>query len=153
MKQKLVLVLGGLAFAGLLIWPEPVLRSLRESVMACADVLIPSLFPFLVLTALLCEAGLGRWTVLPSLLGGFPVAARSCAALCAQGRLTPDAAARRVAALTCSGPAFVLTAVGVGMCGSRGFGWLLLAGQWTAALALYALSWRLSVAWYGKAEQ
>ena len=31
-------------------------------------------------------------------------------------------------------------------------------GRWTlavlaAALALYALSWRLSVAWYGKAEQ
>ena len=137
MKQKLVLVLGGLAFAGLLIWPEPVLRSLRESVTACTDVLIPSLFPFLVLTSLLCEAGLGRWTVLPSLLGGFPVAARSCAALCAQGQLPPDAAARRVAALTCSGPAFVLTAVGVGMCGNRGFGWLMLAGQWTAALALY----------------
>ena len=65
MKQKLVLVLGGLAFAGLLIWPAPVLRSLRESVTACTDVLIPSLFPFLVLTSLLCEAGLGRWTVLP----------------------------------------------------------------------------------------
>lgn len=137
MKEKLFPVLGALTFAGLLIWPEAVLASLRESVLACAEVLIPSLFPFLVLTSLLCEAGLGRWLVLPALTGGYPVAARNSFALCEQGLLTPDAAARRTAALTCSGPAFVLTAVGVGMCGNRSFGWMLLVGQWTSALALY----------------
>ena len=137
MKQRGILAAGALAFAGLLIWPEAVLTSLQTSVNACAEVLIPSLFPFLVLTSLLCEAGLGRWTVLPSLLGGYPVAARCCGALCGRGLLTAEEAARRIAVLTCSGPAFVLTAVGVGLCGSRRFGWMLLAGQWTAALLLY----------------
>ena len=32
-------------------------------------------------------------------------------------------------------------------------GILVLVVVLAAALALYALSWRLSVAWYGKAEQ
>ena len=30
---------------------------------------------------------------------------------------------------------------------------IIIAAVLAAALALYALSWRLSVAWYGKAEQ
>lgn len=35
----------------------------------------------------------------------------------------------------------------------QGISPLGLLGIAVAALALYALSWRLSVAWYGKAEQ
>lgn len=70
-------------------------------------------------------------------MGGFPVAARSFQAAALDGRCTRTEAATSVAALTCSGPAFVVTAVGVGMCGSRTLGYLLLLGQWAAALTLY----------------
>lgn len=137
--------------AGLLFAPQAVLEALRSGIGTCATVLIPSLFPFLVLSAFLINAdvggalaelfhkksGGGLWFhVLVSVLGGYPVAARSFSGLSADGRVSRRSAVRLTCALTSAGPAFVLTAVGVGMRGSWQIGAVLLVTQWCAAATL-----------------
>ena len=60
-----LLCIGGLLFA----FPEESLQAAREGITLCLDVLIPSLFPFFVLSSLLIETGvaglcarpLSRW--------------------------------------------------------------------------------------------
>lgn len=143
--MKKALAAGGafLFLTGLLVWPGEVLTEVRAAVETCAYVLIPSLFPCMALASFLAAICRGAWFTVPlSLLGGFPVAARVHGQLHARGVLTASDAAARISALTCSGPAFVLTAVGVGLRGSRQIGLILLAAQWGASL-LTALGVRL----------
>ncbi len=143
--------------AGLLFAPQAVLEALRSGIGTCTTVLIPSLFPFLVLSAFLTNAdvggalaglfhkkgGGGLWfSILVSVLGGYPVAARSFSELAGDGRISRRRAAELTCALTSAGPAFVLTAVGVGMRGSWQIGAVLLGSQWCAAAALGFLAFR-----------
>lgn len=104
-----------------------------EGMVLCGGTLIPALFPFLVVSELLAATLPCRRaytaipvTILLSAVGGYPAGARAAERLLSRGLLTPRQAHRLALGCCNAGPAFLVSAVGVGMLGSRKTGFLLL---------------------------
>ena len=115
----------------------------------------PGLFPFLLLSEFTAAAGLlqprgrkAQWlaqrlfgvpaaalpAVLFGLTAGYPVGVKTAAALCENGSISPREAHSLVCFCQSPGLAFCIAAVGGGMYGSTGHGWLLFASCTAAAL-------------------
>lgn len=146
-----------LLMAALLSFPEEVKDSVRASVLYCLTVLIPSLFPFMVLACLVVHSGAGdvlgiplgplaRWgfrlpgccaaPVLMSFLGGYPAGARSAALLLEQGKIDREQAGRMMLFCVNPGTAFVVTYLGGSVLGSYRMGWLLFFSVTVSGLLL-----------------
>ena len=49
------------AFLALLCWPRESMQAVREGLSLCGNVILPSLFPFFVLSSLVVELGMSRY--------------------------------------------------------------------------------------------
>lgn len=136
---------------------------LRQGGLLFLDILLPALFPFLILTSFLTLSGLDRWlgycclpltrllrlpdpmaTLLPAtLLGGYPAGIQSLALQVKQRRLAPSDAARLAGGLCLPAPSFAILAVGERLLGNRSLGILL----WGAAVLGTVTIW---VVWIGR---
>lgn len=147
-----------LCFAALLFtFPSESAAAAQRGIKLCLELLIPSLFPFFVLSSLLISTGLaglcarplgrlmsplfgtggsGAAALILGAIGGYPVGARTLAQL-EQRRECSQAEARRLS-LFCNncGPAFFIGAAGAGVFGSREAGFLMLGANLTAAVLL-----------------
>ena len=142
-------VLLAAAFAGLLRWPVETAQAVRESLTLYAQVILPALFPFFVLSALVVSSGLasalGRMlegqmrrlfrvngrcaaALVLGLIGGYPVGAKTVSELYRSGQCTRAEAQRLLFFCNNAGPAFLIGVVGGGIFHSRAIG-LLLEGQ------------------------
>ncbi len=154
----LLLALGA---AALLWWPQAAANGVRRGLSICASVIIPSIFPFLVLAGFLVSSGLsasiGRHLggltrvlfglpgccaagILVGFVGGYPAGAAAVGELVRGGYITRQQGKRMLRFCVGGGPAFVLSAVGAGMLGSVTYGLLLLAAQWAAMLLIGVVS-------------
>jgi len=127
----------------------------REGLRLCVELILPSLFPFFVLSALLGKLGLpdllgkrlaplgeelfhvsgaGCTAFFMGLLGGYPLGAAYIAALAESGQVSDREASRLLAFCNNSGPAFFVGALGTGVFGSVRIGLLLYAVHTAAAL-------------------
>ncbi len=143
------------AAAALLRWPQESMEAAREGLRLCANVIIPSLFPFFVLSSLVVELGMSRYlgkllerVMLPlfrvngacasalalGFVGGYPVGARTAITLYQNGQCSKTEAERLLAFCNNSGPAFVLGVVGTGIFGSSAVGLVLYLTHIVAAI-------------------
>ena len=154
MKKKLTAAAVGTAFVGLCFSTGAAMEAARAALRLCAGTILPSLFPFFVLSILLGRLGvpraLGRrlggaaklfgvsgagMTALPvGLLGGYPMGAACVAGLLGRGEIGRDEAERLLLFVNNSGPAFLIGAVGAGAFGSARAGLLLYVSHAAAAL-------------------
>ena len=146
-----------LAAAALLLFPMSAADGARRGIGYCLNLLIPSLFPFMVFSAFLIKSGissrLGRFlspvtrflfrlpgcsaaAIFMSLIGGYPVGARAIAALYAQNDISEKEAQRMLCFCVNSGPAFVISTVGGMMLGDLRAGLILFVSQILASLLL-----------------
>ena len=49
-----------LAAASLVVWPRQAMAAMKDGLSLCGNVIIPSLFPFFVLSSLVVELGMSR---------------------------------------------------------------------------------------------
>lgn len=126
--------------------PQQAMEGARNGLTLCGNVIIPSLFPFLILSALVVELGmaarLGRalgpvmWplfrvngscacAVALGFIGGYPVGARTAINLYQKGLCSRTEAQRLLAFCNNSGPAFILGVVGAGIFADSRVGLLL----------------------------
>lgn len=161
LRQKARDFLLGLALlavtAGLVLFPKECMQAARDGLTLCGNVIIPSLFPFFVLSALLVELGLAGYlgrmlegimrplfrlngacasAVALGLIGGYPVGAKTAIDLYENGMCTRTEAERLLAFCNNSGPAFVLGVVGAGVFGSSRVGVLLYLTHVAASLCV-----------------
>ncbi|MCL1819918.1 MAG: sporulation protein [Oscillospiraceae bacterium] len=143
--------------AGLLIQPQLASLAAREGISLCLDIIVPSLFPFFVLSTLFVELGSARYlgnalegvmrplfrlngacsaAVVLGFIGGYPVGARTAIALYEKGNCTKTEAERLLSFCNNSGPAFILGAVGAGIFGGTKAGWLLYGAHILASLTV-----------------
>ena len=130
-----------LAAAGLVLWPQQSMEAARTGLGLCGNVIIPSLFPFFVLSGLVVELGLAGYVgralegimyplfrvpgscasaLALGFIGGYPVGARTAIGLYEKGLCSKTEAERLLAFCNNSGPAFILGVVGAGVfCDSR----------------------------------
>ena len=152
-------LLAGIALAGaaLLAWPQAVATGVSRGLSICSTVIIPSLFPFLVLAGFLVRSGLcrrlGRWLEKPTRrlfglpgccaggiligwVGGYPAGGAAIGELIREGSITPDQGKRMLRCCVNGGPAFIVSAVGAAMMGHIAAGWVLFAAHILASLLL-----------------
>lgn len=166
-KIKNSLLLGAvlLSAVALLRWPEAAANGVSRGLSICSTVIIPSLFPFLVLSGFLVRTGisaaigrrLGRITqalfrlpgccapgILLSMIGGYPTGASAVSELYDSGALTQAQARRMLRFCVGGGPAFVISAVGSGLMGSVRYGLVLYAAQILTMFLIGFIDSRLS---------
>lgn len=156
------LLVTALAAGGaLLFFPAQAAAGAGKGVSYSLDILVPSLYPFMVLAVFVVKSGLSEQigshleeltqrlfrlpgscavSVLMSVIGGFPAGARSVASLYEQGAIDARQAERMLYFCVNAGPSFVITAVGVGFLKSPQDGALLFATQLTVFLLLGLIS-------------
>jgi len=148
------------AVFALLRYPAQAIDAAKSGVDICAHVLIPSLFPFFVLSALSVELGITdilaraferimrpvfnvsgacSAALILGFVGGYPVGAKTAAALYERGKCTRDEAERLLGWCNNSGPAFVLGVVGAGVFSSPAAGLRLYTAHALSALAVGVL--------------
>lgn len=146
-----------LSAAALLLWPEQAVTAARDGLRLCGNVIVPSLFPFFVLSSLVVELGLSRYLgrlfqrfMVPlfrvngacasalalGFVGGYPVGARTAIALYRSGQCTKTETERLLAFCNNSGPAFIFGVVGAGIFHSGPAGLLLYLTHVAASLAV-----------------
>lgn len=164
-SKRLALALSTLAFvtftAALLVYPAQVRDSVTASTLYCLSSLVPSLFPFMVLSSFGVRSGagavLGRVlapmtrhvfrlpkvcgaTLLLSFVGGYPAGARAVSLLLEEGQITREQAARMMTFCVAPGAAFVVTFLGCGVLGDLAVGWLLFFSVTASGLLLGILT-------------
>ena len=149
------LAAAGLA-VGLLVQAQTAADAVREGIDLCLRAVIPSLFPFFAVSSLLVSlgaadgagrvlarpfrrlfrcGGAGCAALLLGLVGGYPVGARTAAALVRQGTLTREEGGRLLTFCNNAGPAFAVGVAGVTVFASARVGAYLYLIHIAAALA------------------
>lgn len=155
-KKKVILSLC-LTLAGAFIairFNDVCARGIGNGIRFCTDVLVPSLFLFMVLTAYCIKSGaaaalcrpfgwLGRMMGLPreaatavltAMIGGYPIGAGCAAMLYEQGQLSASEAAKTACVAVAAGPGFIINFVGRAVLQNRQAADILLIAQITAVL-------------------
>ena len=168
-KNIFVLLLTLCGIVGVLIYPEVSCDSAEQAIEMCLTVLVPTLFPFLVLSGIFIKCGfaerlgrlLDRFTkkvfcvggncssaMILGLVSGFPVGAKTVSSLYKNGACSKVEAERTLAFCNNAGPSFILGTVGVGIWQSGKTGWLLWAVQIVSAVFVGIIVGRI---WKGTA--
>ena len=159
LKKYIPLLFACAAMVLLVFCPAEAAGYAYDGLKLCAEMLIPSLLPFFVVSGLLRAWGLpgilGRllepltarlWGVdgacvsafLLGILGGYPLGAATIGQLRADGAISREEGERALAFCSNTGPAFLIGAAGTGVFHSRSAG-LLLCGAHVLAAVLVGM--------------
>ena len=158
-KRRVLEVAAGLAIflamIGLIAFPDDTVTAAKDGLSLCFNIIVPSLFPFFVLSALLVELGFARYLgrflekVMRPLfnvsgecslafalgfIGGYPTGAKTAIAIYQKGLCTRTEAERLLSFCNNSGPSFILGVVGAGIFSSGKAGILLYLAHTAASL-------------------
>ena len=143
------------AVAALAMFPQESVQAASDGLTLCLNVIIPSLFPFFVLSTLIMNMGIVRHfgkvlepimrplfnvpgecsaALVLGFVGGYPVGAKSALALYENGNCTKDEAERLLSFCNNSGPAFILGVVGAGIFSSSKIGFVLYLTHFLASI-------------------
>lgn len=153
----------GIFFIGfmLLRFPETASQGISDGVDLSLGILIPSLYPFMVLSSLIVELDLFRNTpkfadkisqmffrlsgkslgvFLLSLIGGLPLGCKMTSELYDKGKITRSESRRMMLFCYCCGPAFTISSVGLYMLGSKQAGAVIYLAIILSAVTVGILS-------------
>ena len=140
----------GIALALLMIFPRECRVGAENGVFLCIQVLIPSLFPFMILSDFIVKTGVTSTipkcmekptqfifglpkdscaVILLSLTGGYPVGAKTISCMYKDKIITLAQAKKMSLFCVASGPGFLITFVGCSMLSDKTLGYILLMSQ------------------------
>ena len=155
MKNKLSVIAALSAMVVLISASAQVIDCCRDALRLCSELILPSLFPFFVLSALLSRLGfpeyLGRLisgaasklfnvsgqgasALIVGLTGGYPMGASYIADMRQNGSISTEEAEKLLGFCNNSGPAFIVGVVGGGVFSSPSVGLLLYGAHICAAV-------------------
>ena len=143
------------AVAALVVFPKDSVDAAASGVRLCFNVIIPSLFPFFVLSTLIVQLGIARYAgralervmrplfnvggacsaaIVLGFIGGYPVGAKTVITLYENGSCSKPEAERLLSFCNNSGPAFIFGVVGAGVFSSSAVGLMLYLVHTLASL-------------------
>lgn len=149
---------------GLIVFSKGNLIAAKNGLILWANNVVPSLFPFFVITELLSHTnviqnvgklfdkimrplfhvpGECAFAFLMGLISGYPTGAKVVASMREQGLCTKDEGDRMLAFTNNSGPLFIISCVGISMFGDSKTGFLLLFTHILAAITVGIILGRL----------
>ncbi len=132
-------------------------EAVRKGLTLCAVTVIPSLFPFMIMTKYLLDCGFFDWmsskigrvagrifrvspnaapALICGVIAGFPLGAKTAADLYTCGLCSQDECERLMGFCNNCGPAFVIGCVGAALCGDVRIGITLYAAQLCSAITV-----------------
>jgi len=144
--DALVIVALGVVLVALVMFPEQTVSAAQAGLSLCANTIVPSLFPFFVLSSMIAATGVTKHLrrllepVMRPLfnvgggcvaafalgfVGGYPVGARTVISMYENGSCSEVEAERLLSFCNNSGPAFIFGIVGAGVFSSGKIGLLL----------------------------
>lgn len=141
----------------MLLRPQTAIDAVRRALTLCANVLVPSLFPFFVFSGLLIGFGFANMLSRPmshimrplfgvsgsgalcltlGVISGYPLGASCICDMYKSGALTKSDAEKLLAFCNNSGPLFIIGSVGAAMYGSGDIGVMLYAVHILSALSV-----------------
>ena len=157
MKNILKLLPVSFLIGALIIYPQVAVKSAVDSFNTCINILMPSLFPFFVLSQIFISSGGGKiigniFTPVMSplfnisgngaisfmlgILSGYPIGGKTAAELYKQGAITKQEAESLICFSNNSGPLFIIGALGVGILNSKTIGIFLYIIHILSAITL-----------------
>lgn len=143
MKGKIAVTAALCALLEMILAPQQMIDSARYALRLCAELIIPSLFPFFVVSGLLNRlgfsarlagrlsrpaarlygiSGAGATALFMGLIGGYPLGAAYIADMRRQGLISAEEGERLMGFCNNSGPAFLIGSIGAGVFGSARLG-------------------------------
>lgn len=143
MKGKIAVTAALCALLEMILAPQQMIDSARYALRLCAELIIPSLFPFFVVSGLLSRlgfsarlagrlsrpaarlygiSGAGATALFMGLIGGYPLSAAYIADMRRQGLISVEEGERLMGFCNNSGPAFLIGSIGAGVFGSARLG-------------------------------
>ena len=137
--------------------PYAVTSGVTEGLQICFYVILPSLFPFMVLSTYIIKSNVFAFSykflapisrillrqpacavpvIIMSMIGGFPVGIKMVNNLLNDGAITQNQAQRLCLFCMNGGPAFIITAVGINMLGSTRAGVIMFVSLCISSLIL-----------------
>ena len=148
-RKQLPLILMGISMGVLILDSRHTVLYASEGIDLCIRTVIPSLFPFFVLsiylTGNLNSNNSALSVLVTGFLGGYPVGAQAAAEGCRTGRLTKEQANRLLIFCSQAGPSFLFGIVSAQFPESK-YGWLLWAVQILSAVTVAAFASPVSAA-------
>ena len=141
----------------LLIFPDSAKDAALGGLETCGEIIIPSLFPFFVAVNLISEMGIvaricevtrssiSRAAFIIGISGGYPIGASYIAEARKRGEISCSEASDMLIYCNNSGPAFIISAVGISVFNSVAIGILLYASHILSALIYGKIFCRTSV--------
>lgn len=155
-KLKFTALCAALAFlaGAVIIFPERYVSCCFRGFALWAECVLPSLFPFMVITLILIKTGLAERAALPlkritgifglppaaavclvmSLCSGYPAGAKALSEFYANGCLTAKDCKKLAPLCSTSGPLFIIGSVGVKMLNDKAAGWKILLAHCAAVI-------------------
>ena len=144
-----------------LLYPKIAISSMTRGMELCVKTLIPSLFPFMVVSELLVSSGMisiiggalnrpshalfgisgsGSCAVLIGMLCGFPIGTKTALSLYEEGRISKAELERLLMLCNIPSSAFLINAVGISLFDSKSVGLLLYFCNVTSAILTGVIS-------------
>lgn len=160
-KPALEFALIILAITAVIVWGKECSGGALKGIYFCAEALVPSLFPFMVISVFIAKSGLarklGRYTdglsaklfgvsgnlsavIIMSMIGGYPVGARGISALRESGAISENDAERASYFAVGAGPGFLITFVGQKLLSNAQIGVCMLLSQIISVIILGLLN-------------
>ncbi len=132
--------------AGMAFFPAEVSDAVRETVLNCLNILIPSLFSFMAVGSMLSKSGSAALITKPlkpvyhcifrmpeniftafllSMIAGYPVGIKMISDMLERGDIDPETAEKSACFCYCGGPAFFSGAIGLTVFGNKKVGVLI----------------------------
>jgi sporulation integral membrane protein YlbJ len=145
------------AVSALVIFPGETVAAAASGVKLCFNVIIPSLFPFFVLSTLIVQLGIARYlgkilepvmrplfnvggacaaAFVLGFVGGYPIGAKTVISLYENGSCSRTEAERLLSFCNNSGPAFIFGVVGAGIFSSSAVGIMLYLAHTLASIVV-----------------
>ncbi len=155
-KRYTTLILIILLAAGTIFFSKEVTSGVYKGIYFCTEVLVPSIFPFMVISAFTAKCGLSfsgkvfnrishllfgisaktLFAVIIGILGGYPVAARGISTLYENGEISEKEAANASYIAVGAGPGFLITFIGARLLNCIEAGVILLISQIVSVIIL-----------------
>lgn len=157
MKRKFLLILCCMSFIAAIFLSGEIAEICRFALRTCANTIIPSLFPFFILSVLINRLGLpqylGKWfsqysyklfgvsgagvtALVMGLTGGYPIGSAYIADMYRQRQININECEKLLGFCNNSGPAFIIGAVGCGVFGSVRIGIFLYSIHIMSAISV-----------------
>lgn len=156
--NNLAVIMAFLGISALLLSkPQAMMTGISRGLSICSDVIIPTLYPFMILAGWLTDSSLcrnpprwlGKFTrrvfglpgccapvILIGLIGGYPAGALAIGGLRQQGKITTEQARRMTKFCINGGPGFIISTVGAGMLGNIRAGIFLFIAHAATSLGI-----------------